>query len=68
MKKLRLKRWVKVVLTIFMLVGSVIIYNHTGKIGSLAVKNNFYATLIIVEWSWLIIGQSMLLFFMWENN
>lgn len=67
MKKLRLKMWVKVVLTIVMLVGSVIIYNHTGKIGNLAVKNNLYATLIIAEWFWLIIGQSVILYIMWEK-
>lgn len=53
----RLKRWVKIVLTILLLILSLIIYIKLDYWGFLARSSNFYVVVSIISWFWLIIGQ-----------
>lgn len=67
MKRMKLRMWVKVVLTIIILVVSLVVYNHVGNIGNLVTKNSGYSTLIIVEWFWLGFVQFVVLYNIWER-
>lgn len=53
----RLKRWVKIVLTILLLILSFIIYIKLDYWGFLARSSNFYELASIIGWFWLIVGQ-----------
>lgn len=55
MKKLR--KWVKVVLTMLLLSLSLIIYMKLDYWGFLARSSNFYMWVSIIGWFWLIVGQ-----------
>ena len=55
MKKLR--KWVKVVLTMLLLTLSLIIYMKLDYWGFLARSSNFYVAVSIIGWFWLIVGQ-----------
>lgn len=55
MKKLR--KWVKVVLTMLLLTLSLIIYMKLDYWGFLARSSNFYMCVSIIGWFWLIVGQ-----------
>ena len=54
MKKLR--KWVKVVLTMLLLTLSLIIYMKLDYWGFLARSSNFYVAVSIIGWFWLIVG------------
>ena len=54
MKKLR--KWVKVVLTILLLILSLVIYIKLDYWGFLARSSNFYVAVSIISWFWLIVG------------
>lgn len=53
----RLKRWVKIVLTVLILILSLTIYMKVDYWGFLARSSNFYVAVSIISWFWLIIGQ-----------
>lgn len=53
----RLKRWVKIVLTILLLILSFIIYIKLDYWGFLARSSNFYMLVSIIGWFWLTVGQ-----------
>lgn len=67
MTKLKLKRWVKVVLSLLILGVWVLIYNQTGKLGELAQTSNIYLALCVAAWTWLIFGSLSSIYYIWEN-
>lgn len=68
MKKRRLKRWVKVILTIIVIAISTFIYSRTITLGKLASTNNYYEIITIFCWAWLIIGQFIVITSIWGGN
>ena len=55
MKKLR--KWVKITLTIILIALSVIIYSNVNSWGALALSSEFYKLISIISWAWLTVGQ-----------
>ena len=66
MKKRKLKKWVKVVLTTIVLIIGTLIYNVTDSMGSMAITSDFYTTLCVLSWFWLLIGQIAVLDLIWR--
>lgn len=64
MKKLR--KWVKVVLTMLLLTLSLIIYMKLDYWGFLARSSNFYVLVSIIGWFWLIVGQMVIYSRIWR--
>ena len=64
MKKLR--KWVKVVLTILLLILSLVIYIKLDYWGFLARSSNFYVAVSIIGWFWLIVGQMVIYSRIWR--
>ena len=54
---MKLRKWVKVVLTTLLLILSLIIYIKLDYWGFLARSSNFYVAVSIISWFWLIVGQ-----------
>ena len=67
MKKLRMKRWVKVVITILLIHLSFYIWKQTGILGELAQRNSIYLVLSVMSWIYLLIGQAMIYCKIWEK-
>lgn len=67
MKKYKLKSWVKVVLSLLMVVTGVTIYRYLGFLGATRSENGYASIFILLGWFWLLAGQIMMLYFMWEN-
>lgn len=67
MKKYKLKKWVKVVLSVIVFLLSVVIYKDTGSAGALAQNNNLWLSICILEWSYLFFIQFLLYKEIWEN-
>ena len=67
MKRLRMKRWVKVVITIVIIHLSFFIWKQTGWLGELAQKNSIYMILCILSWIYLTIGQVLIYGTLWEK-
>lgn len=66
-KKLRLKRWVKVLITIIVIALGVVIYSKLGDIGSEANTNQIASILCITGWSYLVFVQILVLSGIWES-
>lgn len=66
-KKLKLKRWVKVLITLIVIVSGVVIYSGLGDIGSEASTNATANILCILGWSYLVFGQIIILSGIWEG-
>lgn len=62
----RLKRWVKIVLTILLLILSFIIYIKLDYWGFLARSSDFYMWASIISWFWLIVGQMVIYSRIWR--
>lgn len=54
---MKLKRWVKVVITALLLMLGLVIYIRLDYWGFLARSSKFYELVSIIGWFWLIIGQ-----------
>lgn len=67
MEKLKLKGWVKVVLTIIVLIISAVIYSKVGTLGELAQTHRSYQFICIGAWFWLLMGQGLALSFVWNK-
>lgn len=65
MKKRKLKKWVKVLMTISVMMFSAGIYSKTNELGIMAQNNDFYAVVCIICWAWLIVGQIALIEYIW---
>ena len=67
MKKRKLKKWVKVLMTIGVIMFSAGIYSKTYELGIMAPSNDTYAGVCIICWAWLIVGQIALIEYIWEE-
>lgn len=67
MKKKKLKKWVKVVLSIMILGASIYIYSKTNTWGTLAQDSKFYEGLTVLSWLWLILVPVGGLSLLWED-
>lgn len=67
MKKRRLRKWVKVVLSIILLVVGVLVYKHAVHIGGVVKASDFNATVCILDWFYLLVIQFLFLNAIWEN-
>lgn len=65
MKK-RLKKWVRVVITLIVIHISFFIWKQTGVLGELAQKDTFYLVLCILSWFYLIVGQTLIYERIWQ--
>ncbi len=65
-KKLKLKRWVKVIITGLIIGAGVVIYSGLKTLGSEASTSDFAGTLCIVGWFYLVFGQLGILVCIWE--
>lgn len=63
---MRLKRWVKVVITLLVVHLSFFIWRQTGILGSLAQKDTFYLILCVLSWLYLTIGQVLIYEKIWQ--
>lgn len=66
MKKLKLKKWVRVVLTLITIHLSFFIWKNTGTLGSLAQHDKFYLALCLMSWGYLLIGQVFIYEAIWK--
>lgn len=66
MKK-RLKKWVKVVITLLVIHISFFIWKQTGILGSLAQRDTFYLILCVASWMYLVFGQVLIYEKIWEK-
>lgn len=67
MKKRRLKKWVKVLLTIITIIISARIYIFTAEFGGKTEESIFYLATIITSWIWLLFAQFGAYYFIWES-
>ena len=65
--KLKLKRWVKVVITLVVIVSGILIYSKLGDIGSEASTNTLASILCITGWTYLVFVQILVLAGLWES-
>ena len=63
---MRLKKWVKVVLTLLMIHVSFFIWKQTGTLGELAQKDIIYLVLCVLSWIYLLAGQVMIYEKIWK--
>ena len=68
MNKLRLKKWVKVVLTIITILVSIKIYTEIGQIQINLLSSINYQVTVVLAWIWLLMGQIMVYMKLWERN
>ena len=66
-KKLKLKRWVKVLTTLIVIGLGILIYSKLGDIGSEATTNTLASILCIMGWTYLLFVQIVVLSGIWEN-
>ena len=64
---MKLRKWVKVVLTMLLLTLSLIIYMKLDYWGFLARSSNFYVLVSIIGWFWLIVGQMVIYARIWRQ-
>ena len=65
-ENMRLKRWVKVVITLIVIHVSFFIWKQTGTLGNLAQKDNFYLVMCVLSWFVLIVGQVLIYEKIWK--
>lgn len=66
-KGLKLKKWVKVTLTVLIIGISLLIYSKTSTLGLLARDSKFYELVTLGAWGWITIGQIASLYILWED-
>ena len=67
MKKRKLRKWVKILLTIMILIFSIIIYILMAKFGAKVQESIISLVGIVCAWIWLILGQFGVYYFIWES-
>lgn len=63
---MRLKRWVRVLLTLIVIHISFFIWKQTGRIGELAQESNLYLGICMLTWFYLLIGQMLIYEKIWK--
>lgn len=66
-KKIKLKKWVKVVITLILVSVGIVLYHFLANNGAYAVKNTLGSIFIYLGWIWLLVGQIMVIYTMWED-
>lgn len=66
-KKMKLKKWVKVVITLILVSVGIVLYHILANKGAYASKNMWCSMLICLGWFWLIVGQIIVICTMWEK-
>lgn len=61
------RRMIKSIITLVMIVLDVVLYHYLGIIGTYVGENTWANTFCFVGWFWLLAGQFMSLYMMWEN-
>ena len=67
MKKKKLKKWVKVVITLLMIHVSFFIWKQVGLLGELAQRDTIYLILCVASWIYLTLGQALVYGALWEK-
>lgn len=67
MKKRRLKKWVKYLLTAIVIIISIIIYALMAKFGAKSENSIIILIGVLCGWIWLILGQFGAYYFIWES-
>ena len=67
MRQIRLKRWVRVVITIIVIHISFFIWKQTGRLGNLAQNDRFYLGLCMASWFYLLFGQALIYEVIWKK-
>lgn len=65
---MKLRKWVKVVLTILVILVSFKIYAEMGQIRTKAVSNINYQVIAVLGWTWLLMGQIWVYSIIWERK
>ena len=65
---MRLKRWVRVVITLIVIHISFFIWKQIGRLGELAQKDTLYLILCVASWFYLIIGQTLIYEKIWQQK
>lgn len=65
--KLKLRKWVKVAITILVILFSTFVYINEGTLGELGQNSNMYLYICIMGWVWLFYGQMVVLSLLWEE-
>lgn len=63
---MKLKKWVRVVLTLITIHLSFFIWRNTGTLGELAQHDKFYMILCMLSWAYLLAGQIMIYEKIWK--
>lgn len=63
---MKLRKWVKVVLTLITIHLTFFIWRNTGTFGELAQHDKFYLTLCVLSWGYLLIGQVFIYEKIWK--
>lgn len=66
MGKRKLKRWVKVLITIIFIHLNFFIWRQTGVLGELAQTSKVYVYLCVGSWFYLIFGQILIIEKIWK--
>lgn len=66
-KRLKLRTWVKIILTILILFVSYLVYIGVGILGGIATIDKINEMLVYIGWFWLIVGQVLFLSSIWEK-
>ena len=65
MREMRLKKWVRVTLTVILIILAVIICSKIGTWGELAQNSRLYETLSVFSWIWIFV-QPILIDSIWN--
>lgn len=68
MKKRRLKKWVKISLTIMTILASAVIYVLMAFLGTKGQNSIIGLGTLICGWIWLFLGQFGAYYFIWESE
>lgn len=66
-KKIKLKKWVKVVITLILISVGIVLYHILANNGAYASKSVLGSIFICLGWFWLLVGQIMVIYTMWEE-
>lgn len=66
-KKLKLKRWVKTVITATVILIGIVIYSGVKALGGDANNSQIASVLCITGWTYLVFGQIVILSGLWED-
>jgi hypothetical protein len=66
-KKYKLKKWVKVVITLILVSVGIVLYHILGIYGAYASKSTLGSIFICLGWFWLLVGQIGIIYTMWEE-